>query len=356
MDFRRILVTGGAGFVGSSLALGLKERHSSCEVIACDNLRRRGSELNLARLRDHGVDFRHADVRCPRDFDEIPAPDLVVDCAAEPSVLAGVGGSPAYVVEANLAGTVHSLELARRPMAAFLFLSTSRVYPIAVLNSLRFREAPTRFEWEGSEELPGFSAAGVAEDFPLAGARSIYGATKLAGELLVEEYAACYGLPALINRCGVVSGPWQMARSDQGVVALWVARHDFGGSLTFKGYGGSGKQVRDVLHVADLSDLVLRQVEDLSRWDGRAYNVGGGQQHAVSLLELTSICREVTGKSVALRREPETSAVDVRIFITDSSRAERDFGWSPRRGVPDCVADIHRWLLDHQSVLQHVVG
>ena len=107
--YEHILVTGGAGFVGSSLALGLKAKYPDSRVTALDNLKRRGSELNLPRLRAAGVDFVHGDIRSLEDLSVSPPPGLVLECSAEPSVLAGRDGSPAYLIHSNLLGTFHCL-------------------------------------------------------------------------------------------------------------------------------------------------------------------------------------------------------------------------------------------------------
>jgi CDP-paratose 2-epimerase len=220
----RILVTGGAGFVGSNLALSLKRNNPGFRICAFDNLRRRGSELALMRLREGGVDFVHGDVRWPDDLADAGTFDLLIECSAEPSVHAGYAGSPAYVVQTNLTGTAHCLEAARRHRAGVIFLSTSRVYPIARLRGLPLERRGDRLDLAEDSSGVGWSYNGVATDFPLAGHRSMYGATKLASEMLVEEYRAMYGLRTIINRCGVISGPWQMGKVDQGFIVLWAAR------------------------------------------------------------------------------------------------------------------------------------
>src|SRR3954453_6771387 len=152
----RVLVTGGSGFVGASLCIGLAERHPSWSIIAFDNLKRRGSELNLPRLRAAGVRFVHGDVRSPGDLLSLGGVDAIVECSAEPSALAGVHDSPDYLVQSNLFGAYHCLELARREQAQVIFISTSRVYPYGALDALPYTEAETRFELDGP---------GVAEDF-----------------------------------------------------------------------------------------------------------------------------------------------------------------------------------------------
>src|SRR5437899_8553473 len=136
-----VLITGGAGFVGSTLAIAIRRAHPGTKVVAFDNLRRRGSELNLSRLKAEGVQFVHGDVRSLADLAGIqPAPDLILECSAEPSVLAGYGGSPEYLIHTNLTGCFHCLEIARQSKADFLLVSTSRVYPVAPVNALSFEE------------------------------------------------------------------------------------------------------------------------------------------------------------------------------------------------------------------------
>ncbi|MDF1713458.1 MAG: NAD-dependent epimerase/dehydratase family protein, partial [Akkermansiaceae bacterium] len=240
-----ILVTGGAGFVGSNLCLALRSAYPESSIVAMDNLYRSGSELNVSRLENAGVKFYRGDVRDPDSFPREPF-DLMIECSAEPSVLAGQDGSPDYLFQTNLVGAYHCLEACRRHGAGIIFLSTSRVYPIAGLEAHPWREEETRFAWEDTGTI-GISSRGVTEKFSLDGARSLYGFTKLAAEQLIEEYRETYGLKAVVNRCGVIAGPWQFGKVDQGVVSLWVMAHHFKRKLSYIGYGGHGKQVRDML-------------------------------------------------------------------------------------------------------------
>jgi CDP-paratose 2-epimerase len=354
--FGSILITGGAGFVGANLSLYLKGRFPDVRVTALDNLSRRGSELNIPRLRDSEVDFLHGDVRCPEDLTRCLDFDLLIDCSAEPSVQAGANSSPRFVLNANLLGTINCLEETRERNAAFLFLSTSRVYPIARLNGLPFVENESRFEWQIEHGTRGVSAAGVSEDFPLEGARSFYGASKLSGELLVAEYVHNYGMNCLINRCGVLAGPWQMGQVDQGVITLWVARHQFNRPLSYRGFDGHGKQVRDVLHVLDLCELISQQLETDTGWNGSVFNVGGGSDVSTSLCELTGICEGVTSTRLDIGAVPETSDLDLRIYLTDSSRVRQTYGWKPQRSVQNIVEDIHGWILSNQSQLKTILA
>jgi len=353
---RMILVTGGAGFVGSNLCLHLKARDPEARVVAFDNLRRRGSELNLPRLKAAGVEFVHGDIRNPEDLEFDGEADLLLECSAEPSVLAGFNSSPDYVLKTNLVGTLNLLEYCRRHGTRMLFLSTSRVYPIDSLCNLTMEETATRFELVGNQGFAGVSARGITEDFPLAGARSLYGATKLASEMFIEEYAYAYSLEAIVNRCGVIAGPWQMGKVDQGVVVLWVARHVFGGPLSYIGFGGSGKQVRDVLHIADLCDLVDLQIAGFEKLRGSVFCAGGGREVSFSLLELTATCEQVTGKKIPIRPVAESRPADIPIYLTDSSKLTAATGWTPRRSVETLVRDTWEWIKANERDLAPLLG
>jgi CDP-paratose 2-epimerase len=347
-----VLVTGGAGFVGSNLAVGLAERRSEWSVVALDSLHRRGSELNLPRLRAAGVRFVHGDVRHQVDLAAAGPFDALVECSAEPSVLAGVGGDTGFVVDTNLLGAYNCLELAARHGAQVVFLSTSRVYPVAALESLRWEEHDTRFAWCDEQELPGASAAGVSERFPLEGARTLYGATKLAAELLVAEYREAHGIPTVIDRCGVIAGPWQMGRVDQGVFTHWLLSHLRERPLSYIGYGGKGKQVRDVLHVADLVELLDEQLDDPGRWSGRTFNVGGGLDGTLSLLETTDLCRELTGRRVEVSPSREDRPGDLRLYVSDCGALFEHTEWRPRRGPREILEDTWRWMRDNEGLLE----
>jgi CDP-paratose 2-epimerase len=339
-----LLITGGAGFVGSNLAVSLVARHPDWEVLALDNLYRSGSELNLPRLEAAGVEFVNGDVREPDDLQRLPAIDALIECSAEPSVMSGVDGDTSYLLHTNLTGAYNCLELARRDGAQVVFLSTSRVYPVAPQVELRLEEAETRFELGDEQDVPGVSARGIAEDFPLGGARTLYGTTKLAAELLIEEYRTTFGLRAAVDRCGVIAGPWQMGKVDQGVFTHWMLAHHFGNPLTYIGFGGEGKQVRDLLHIEDLTDLVERQLLAPEEWDGVTANVGGGRDISLSLLETTEICRELTGNEVPIEPVVETRAGDVPIYLSDCSRLFAATDWRPRRSAGQVLADIHQWI------------
>lgn len=342
---RNILVTGGAGFAGTALCIGLARAFPSATVTALDNLHRRGSELNLDRLRHSGVAFFHGDVRNLSDLLAVsPAPDLIIECSAEPSAQAGYGCSADYLVDTNLNGCFHCLELARRTRADFIFISTSRVYPFTALNDLPFQEEQTRFVFDPAVAVTGVSSLGINEEFRLEGPRSLYGMTKLAAELMVEEFADAYGFRYVIDRFGLITGPHQMAKSDQGVIALWMAAHFYGRNLSYIGFGGAGKQVRDFLHVDDFCDLVVDQVQNIDLYKGQRYNVGGGVSNSLSLVETTALCQEITGQKIEIGSIAENRPADVRIYVTDSRRVSSINGWHPRCDAHKTLTDIHEWL------------
>ncbi len=340
----KVLITGGAGFVGSNLAVSLADRHPDWDVVALDNLYRRGSALNLPRLADAGVEFVEGDVREPGDLAKVTGIDTLIECSAEPSVMSGVDGDTGYLVHTNLTGAYNCLELARRDGAFFVFLSTSRVYPVAPQVDLVLEEAETRFELAAEQKVRGVGPKGISEDFPLEGARTLYGATKLAAELLVEEYRSSLGVPAVIDRFGVIAGPWQMGKVDQGVFTHWMLAHYFRNPLSYIGFGGHGKQVRDLLHVDDLVDLVELQLLDPAKWDGVTVNAGGGRECSLSLLETTAICQRLTGNEVPITPVAETRQGDVPIYLSDCSRLFGLDEWRPRRSAEQVLADIHEWV------------
>ena len=353
---KRVLITGGAGFVGSSLALLFRESFPDWHIIALDNLKRRGSELNLERLRRQSIHFCHGDVRNRADLEAVGRVDTIIECSAEPSALAGLDGTAAYVVDTNLVGTINCLEVARRHQAELVFLSTSRVYPYEALNALPYEETSSRFEWTLHRGCTGVSSQGVAEDFPLGGTRTLYGATKLCAELLINEYVALYNLRTVVNRCGVLAGPWQMGKVDQGVAVLWVARHHFSGPLSYIGFDGNGKQVRDLLHVEDLFELLQLQLGDVAAHSGQVYNVGGGREGSVSLRELTDLCRQATGKTIPIGSESETRPGDVRIYLTDTSKVRAAVAWKPRWTVERIIENIAGWIRTHEQALRPIIG
>jgi CDP-paratose 2-epimerase len=345
MKYRNILITGGAGFAGSNLAVYFKTKYPKAGVFSFDNLVRKGSEFNLPRLKEAGVKFIRGDVRHPKDLDFKSCIDLVIECSAEPSVLAGYE-KPAYIIDTNLNGTVNCLEFCRRRKADIIFISTSRVYPYDRINAIKRREKASRLEWK---DFPGIST-----DFPLTGLRTLYGATKLSSELILQEYAAAYGIKTVVDRCGVLSGPWQFGKVDQGVFTYWMLAHYFKRPLKYIGFGGDGKQVRDLLHVDDLCRLVDIQASRLDKISGSTYNAGGGRRASLSLLETTGLCRRITGNKIKIGSDKRNRPGDIAIYITDNKDVTRKLGWEPRKQPAEILGDIFNWIKCNETKLRNL--
>jgi CDP-paratose 2-epimerase len=163
-------------------------------------------------------------------------------------------------------------------------------------------------------------------------------------------------MPAVVDRCGVIAGPWQMGRVDQGFVALWAARHLWGERLSYIGFGGHGLQVRDVLHVDDLCELVALQVERLAEWSGAVLNVGGGADRSVSLRELSAGCERRAGRRIELGQVPDTAPVDVPWYVSDNQAVRTLCGWSPGRSIDTLLDDVFAWLRSNEERLRPLLA
>src|SRR6266436_5103037 len=285
----KILITGICGFTGTIIARTLQELDSGIELWGIDNFLRTGSEQNRVPLRASGVHLLHGDVRCRSDLDVVPEVQWVIDAAANPSVLAGVNGdsSSRQLLEHNLVGTINLLEFCKRTGAGLILLSTSHVYSIAPLGNL-----PVTIENEAyrpqleSYCVVGLSSEGVAENFPITPPVSLYGATKLASELIALEYGEAFGLPIWINRCGVLAGAGQFGMPDQGIFAFWINSYCRRRPLKYIGFDGTGFQTRDCFHPRDLVPLLEKQMTNASIKKPRIVNLGGGRKNTMSLAQL----------------------------------------------------------------------
>jgi len=349
----KILVTGACGFVGSTLARAWVEMGAH-ELLGVDSLVRPGSESNRALLRRLGVRLVHADLRSASDFDSLPAVDVVVDAAANPSVLAGVDGSVSsrQVVEHNLAGTINILEYCRKHQSAFVLLSTSRVYAIEPLSRLAMRVTDGAFEPDPEQTLPvGLSRLGVDEAFSVTPPLSLYGATKLASETIALEYGETYSFPVWINRCGVLAGAGQFGRADQGIYAFWINSWLRRRPMRYIGFDGEGHQVRDCLHPADLVPLIESQVRAPGSVTARVVNVSGGVESAMSLRQLSEWCGEHIGQH-EVGQDLRPRRFDIPWLVLNSTKATEVWDWRPSRATTDILAEILAHAREHPEWLE----
>lgn len=351
----KVLITGGAGFIGSSLCLGLKEKYPHYSIIAFDNLKRRGSEFNLIDLKNNGIEFIHGDIRNIEDLNSIDGYDVLIEASAEPSVLAGLKTDPTYVINNNLYGAINCFNNCLKYNANLIFLSTSRVYPIERIENANYIEEKTRFSFAEKQTEIGISKIGISENLNLSGARSFYGTTKLSSEMFIQEYSAFYGLKSAITRFGVVAGPRQMGKTDQGIASLWMAKHYWKQSLNYIGYGGLGKQVRDILHVEDLINLVDIQIHQIEKFDRKIYNAGGGLNNSISLMEMTQICQNITGNKIKIDSETQNRTADLKAYITDISKIENEIGWNPTKNLEEVFLSIFKWINKNENKLKTIL-
>ncbi|SMP76369.1 CDP-paratose 2-epimerase [Neorhodopirellula lusitana] len=351
-----VLITGVCGFVGSSIARVLVAHPEVARVFGVDNLARNGSELNRDELRALGVTVFHGDMRMASDLAHLPKVDWVIDAAALPSVLAGVDGnnSSLQLVQHNLISTINLLEYCKRNRAGLILLSTSRVYSIAALLDVPLMEQDGAYvlDERASSAGPGLSRSGVQESFSTAAPVSLYGATKLASEALALEYGLTFDFPVWVNRCGVLTGGGQFGRSDQGIFSFWINSHLRRRPLRYLGFGGSGYQVRDCLHVNDLARLVIKQLRctDVAGIP-RTINVAGGASSAISLRQLTAWCDNRFGEhEVAASREERP--FDLPWVVLDSKLAKRHWDWQPEIPLGETLEEIASHAENHPNWLE----
>jgi CDP-paratose 2-epimerase len=321
----RALVTGGIGFIGTNLADRLLREGK--DVVLFDNAGRAGVEENLEWLRrEHGsrVQFVKGDVR---DFGAVEKAmreaDAVFHLAAQVAVTTSVV-SPQEDFSINAQGTLNVLEAARRqdPMPIVLYTSTNKVY--GGVEHLRVLERATRYEFEN---LP----YGVAETCPL-DFHSPYGCSKGSADQYVRDYHRIYGLPSIVFRMSCIYGPHQFGTEDQGWVAHFALTGLRGGRLTIY---GDGKQVRDLLYVDDLVELMTRACANIDRTAGQIYNVGGGPTRTTSVwVELQEPLKHLIEKLPPVDYG-EFRPGDQRIYISDIRKTEEHLNWTPRVGIPD---------------------
>ena len=338
----KILITGGCGFVGSNLCVFIKKNIQKAKVYSLDNLYRKGSILNQKRLKSYGVKNFKIDIKDNLKISKLPKFDIIVDCCAEASVEISAK-QPNRVFYTNLVGTFNILEKCRKDKTNLIFLSSSRVYSI---NSLRKIINKKYLKKKINSKIL------IDESFDTSSPKSIYGMTKYSSEQLIQEYNYAYNIKYLINRFGVISGPWQFGKQDQGFISLWILKHLFKKKLKYIGFGGFGNQIRDVIHVDDVCEIIVRQIKKIKRINNQIFNIGGGIKNSLSLRELTIACQNLTKRKIYIERINHTSKFDIPYYVSNNKKIKQFYNWTPKKNLENILMDIFEWIRLNQSQLK----
>jgi CDP-paratose 2-epimerase len=328
----RILITGGCGFIGSNLAIFLKGKIKNVKITSIDNLSRKGSQLNHKRLSRKGIKNFKIDIVDSSKFVKLSKFDLIIHCAAEPAIEVSRKKTE-KVFKSNLVGTFNVLQKCAKDKSNIIYLSSSRVYAIENLLDLKKK---------------GF----INEDFNIENPKSIYGFTKVSSEFLIKEYSYLYKIKYIINRVALVSGPWQFGKQEQGFVSLWVWRHLNRLKLSYIGFGGIGRQVRDVLHIEDLCELVLLQIRKFKKINNKLINVGGGKKNSLNLIQLTKFCKDITNNTIRINSVKKTSPYDVPYYISNINYVKKLYKWKPKRDLKKVITDLYNWMKVNRLILK----
>lgn len=335
----RFLITGGCGLLGSNLAEAVLKRGE--ELFILDNLSRHGSEQNLKWLRSQGkFQFHQEDIRNRDALEKIVSelkPDVIFHLAGQVAMTTSLA-DPRMDFEINVVGGNNLLEAVRKhsPGSIVTYSSTNKVY--GDLEYVHYEEGPTRYVAPGYPK--GFDET-TRLDF-----QSPYGCSKGATDQYMLDYARLFGLKTIVFRHSTVFGERQFATYDQGWVGWFVSQ-----GLAIKNgslkepftISGNGKQVRDVLFASDLVDCYFGAVANVDKTAGHAFNMGGGLENSLSLLELFALIEKELGIRMTYTRLP-WRASDQKIFIADTTKARELFGFKPKVDKTSGIRRMIDWV------------
>jgi CDP-paratose 2-epimerase len=338
----KVLITGGAGFIGCNAAS--RFLHKGDEVVVIDNLSRKASELNLNWLRPQGaltlydLDLRDAEAVAAVIRENSDA-GLLLHLASQVAVTTSVA-NPRLDFEVNILGTFNLLEAVRVTgmRAPLVYSSTNKVY--GELSDITLNESKSRCTYLNLQH-------GISEERPL-DFHSPYGCSKGAADQYVRDYHRIFGLKTVVMRQSCIYGPRQFGVEDQGWVAWLMIAAECGHPITIY---GDGRQVRDLLHVDDLLDAFEAAARNIQTTSGRVYNMGGGAANAVSLIEVIEFIERRMGVRIPYRTG-DTRPGDQRVYISDIRRAASEFGWRPRIGWEAGLGRLHDWICANRAELQ----
>lgn len=335
----KLLITGGCGFLGSNLAAHALSRGD--ELIIFDSLYREGSVDNLKWLKEQGkFRFVHGDIRNQNDITRLiqdVKPEAIFHLAGQVAMTISIA-NPRLDFEVNVVGTHNLLEAVRlySPEATVIYSSTNKVY--GDLEQYNYRETETRYEC--IEKPDGFDET-TPLDF-----HSPYGCSKGAADQYMLDYARIFGLKTVVFRHSSMYGGRQFATYDQGWIGWFCQKSVEVKNGTLKELftiSGNGKQVRDVLHADDMIRLYFSAIEHIDAVRGQAFNVGGGMQNSLSLLELFSLLEEITGTNLRYKRLPARES-DQRVFVADVAKAKKLLCWEPKVSSIEGVRRMVEWI------------
>lgn len=336
---QKVLITGGAGFIGSNTAA--RYLAQGAQVLVVDNFSRAGTEMNFDWLRTLGgpLKLEKADIRDADRISQIVQafrPELVVHLAAQVAVTTSLV-DPRSDLEINIIGTFNVLEAIRKhaPEAVMINASTNKVY--GHLDQLPIKEAAASYQLVGG--------GGVGESTPL-DFYSPYGCSKGAADQYAIDYARIYGTHTITMRQSCIYGYRQFGIEDQGWVAWFIIAHILGKPITLY---GNGKQVRDVLFIDDLVDCYQKAASEIKNTKGKAYNIGGGPENCISLIEFMFLLEEISRKKVAYTHG-DWRPGDQHIYVSDVSKAKEEFGWKPTIEVRTGIEKLYRWVYDNKEM------
>tara|TARA_B100000963_G_scaffold358848_1_gene384546 strand:- start:6414 stop:7439 length:1026 start_codon:yes stop_codon:yes gene_type:complete len=336
----KILITGGCGFVGSNIAIYLKKKTKKAKIYSLDNLLRKGSSLNENRLKKFNIKNFKINIEKYEKIKLLPKFDLIIDCCAEPAIEASKK-DPDRVFNTNLIGTFNILKKCLNDKANIIFLSSSRVYSIQklrkIVNKINIKS-------------PLLIRKKINEKFDTHSASSLYGFTKLSSEKLIKEFFFNTKQKYIINRFGVIAGPWQFGKQDQGFISLWVAKHFLKKNLSYIGFGGHGHQVRDIIHISDVCEIILFQIKSLKKIYNETFNIGGGVKNKISLKNLSLKCQKLTNNRIKYKKVKNTSIFDIPFFVSDNSKIKKYYNWQPSKSIDMILNDIYKWLIKNKKI------
>lgn len=335
----KILITGGAGFLGTNIALLALQK--GYQVVVMDNFVRHGSDNNARMLEEKGVEIVHGETRLEEDWDSFKGIEAIIHLAGQPGIPKSLE-NPKLDFKVNAVGTMNALEFARKNgKIPVIYASTNKIYSDAI-NEIPLREKEKRYQFLMETGIKGVSDKGITEDFPMdsAGAHphSPYGVSKASADLLTQEYFHAFGVPTVVMRMSCIYGLYQNGVSEQGWTDYFVRQRILGDNKLI--FYGNGKQVRDCLFGTDAAEAYLMALEKIEDAKGQVFNLGGREFNS-SLIEWVDILNTYRPVQGPMKISYEDwRLADHRIYISDTSKIQKVLGWKPKVNIEEGIRQM----------------